>query len=737
MDSPDRMSWTPSSSSRKRKYNDFIDNYVRIRVPGAYPQSPGSISCLGRDQYLYSPTSASHFVRLGLSPQMRASMLDNHNVPMFFRPLYEMAAHAGSKVYRISATVANLFVGPGGRAIQYIQDNCGPLSAVVQAVGNAAKRIKLTVQSQPLGPDSHAHPGPSTPPRRISSIVNRAPTPAHRTQTSILRGTRETGLRKTRKTLRWVEEQQLMSEASISSINYHTNHSHSHPQMSFEPVMSGALRHPYPSNIETMVFDESDTVSASSSSSDFSDSVTSSIERGLDAEDLEGMETREEKKTRKKQEVAGKAVAIATCTPPTRFANELRSINQVPPPPPPPPTTKQVVFYDSPRHRQPITFTKEYDTEDPLTPPVRPSHTAIEISTRPVLRKIASADPSTTKETDRNSVGRLQSTPEAPPVTPESVGRDLSSLGFSQRRSSGRLDELAAQAQLRRDAEVAEAARRAIEDAEKRTRLGVRRMPTGPVIQPLTEEWNAKVDRAMQKRLEVDLVKTSTGEQIRRRDFGTVLPVPGVDDPNNLSGWLNDTIITAYLQAVTDYAQKLRGVKKGSVPKVFAFNTYFYKNLSGRGYDSVRRWATKAKFGGKDVLKMEKIFIPLHKGHNHWVLVHINPQTKTVEYYDSFYSPSPDVFENIKVWLRGELKDAFVESEWTFLDGKLGPKQNNSYDCGVFCTTTAKMIVLGVDPRAFSQSDMMTQRRVMLAELLNGGLEGDFTPNITFLPEPS
>lgn len=662
-------------------------------------------------------------------------MLDNHNVPMFFRPLYEMAASAGSKVYRASATVANLFTGPGGRAVHYIQDNFGPLSAVVQAVGNAAKRIKLTVRPQPLEPDPHAHPEPSTPPRRISSLVNRAPTPAHPTQTSILRDTRESGIRKTRKTLRWVEEQQLVSEASNDSINYHIIHSQSHPQMSFEPVMSGALPHSDIPDVETMVFDDADTESASSlPSSDISDSVTSSIERGLDAEDLEGVETREEKKLRKKREVAEKAAAaIANCAP-TRFANELRSIIHVSPPALLP--TKQVVFHDSPSHRHPITFIKEYSSEDPLTPPVRPSNTAIGVSTRPALKRIASRVPSTPKATGSNSIDRLQSSPEAPPATPESVSHDLSSLGFSQRRSSGRLDELAAQAQLRRDAEAAEAARRAIEDAEKRTRLGVRRMPTGPVIQPLTDEWNAKVDRAMQKRLEVDLVKTSAGEQIRRRDFGTVLPVRGVDDPNNLSGWLNDTIITGYLQAITDYAQKLRGVKKGSLPKVFAFNTYFYKNLSGRGYDSVRRWAARAKFGGKDVLKMEKIFIPLHKGHNHWVLVHINPQKKTVEYFDSFYSPSPDVFDNMKIWLRGELKDAFVESEWTFLDGKLGPKQSNGYDCGVFCTTTAKMIVLGVDPKAFSQSDMATQRRVMLAELLNGGLVGDFTPNVTFPPDP-
>lgn len=40
MDSPDRMSWTPSSSAKKRKHDDFIENCVHICIPGAYPKSP-------------------------------------------------------------------------------------------------------------------------------------------------------------------------------------------------------------------------------------------------------------------------------------------------------------------------------------------------------------------------------------------------------------------------------------------------------------------------------------------------------------------------------------------------------------------------------------------------------------------------------------------------------------------------------------------------------------------------
>lgn len=515
-----------------------------------------------------------------------------------------------------------------------------------------------------------------------------------------------------------------MSEASSEMINDHINNSHSYSQTSFEPVMSGAL----PYDLDTAVFDDTDI--ATSSSSDFTDSVTSSVTRGLDAEDLQGMETREEKQLRKKQEAAEKAAVGATCAPSTRFADELRTLTHVTPPPLPP--TKQVAFYNSPIHGHPVTLIKEYNSEDPLTPPIKSSIAATDTTTRPAIKRTTFRGPTTPKAKDSNSIDRLQNTPESLPVTPDSIGRDLSSLGFSQRRSSIRLNDLAAKAQLEREAEAAEAAQRAVEDAEERTRLGVRRMPASPVIQPLSEAWDAKVNVAMQKRLEVDLAKTSAGESIRRRDFGTVLPVRGIDDPNNLMGWLNDTIITAYLQAIVDYGQKARGVKRGALPKVHSFNTYFYKNLSERGYDSVRRWATKAKFGGKAILDMEKIFIPLHKGKNHWVLVHVNPQAKTVEYFDSFYSPAANIFDNIKIWLRAELKDAFVESEWTFLDGKLGPKQTNGSDCGVFCTTTAKMIVLGVDPMAFSAKDMATQRRVMLAELLNGGFEGDFTPNITF-----
>ncbi|KAL8872381.1 MAG: hypothetical protein Q9198_007218 [Flavoplaca austrocitrina] len=51
------MSWTPSSSIKKRKYNEYCDTIsvpAFPHVPGAYPQSPVSYADFGREMYLVS-----------------------------------------------------------------------------------------------------------------------------------------------------------------------------------------------------------------------------------------------------------------------------------------------------------------------------------------------------------------------------------------------------------------------------------------------------------------------------------------------------------------------------------------------------------------------------------------------------------------------------------------------------------------------------------------------------------
>lgn len=274
-----------------------------------------------------------------------------------------------------------------------------------------------------------------------------------------------------------------------------------------------------------------------------------------------------------------------------------------------------------------------------------------------------------------------------------------------------------------------EKARAAKKAEEERKRNSVREIPVEKVIQPLTADWEAKVDAAMAKQSTNVVAKTSTGTALTRKDLGTLFPQPGRDPA---SGWLNDEIIMAYLQAVVDYGREISGYKDGDIPKYHAFNTFFFKNIRDKGVQSVKRWAIKAKIGGKNLESVERVFIPVHSG-AHWTLLVVSPIAHTIEYFDSLdRGPGPFV-KVAKDWLKQEMGKNFKEDEWRVVlaDGG-GPQQNNSSDCGVFAVTTAKMVLLGINPAAYSSSDIPLQRKRMVAELMNGGFRADFAPNFTF-----
>ena len=346
-----------------------------------------------------------------------------------------------------------------------------------------------------------------------------------------------------------------------------------------------------------------------------------------------------------------------------------------------------------------------------------------------------------------------------PSTPPNHLSPKLEELTISSRRSSLRQQEKEDQAQKLRDAiaaeekarkvkeEALEKARKDREEAEERARIkaeeeeerrksGGRRIPKERVIQSLPPGWDEKVRINMAKGMREQLAMTSVGNPLTRRDFGMVLPQPRTGDDQ--SGWLNDEIISGYLQAVVDYGHRAMGHPRGAKPRMHAFNPFFYTALKERGYDAVKRWSTRAKIGGNDLKNVEYVFIPCNPSKSHWTLVVVSPVRKTIEVFDSMHGSSLDKVETTKKWLRGELGRSYVDSEWTVVEdstyrgrGK-GPAQNNANDCGVFTVTTAKMIVLGVDPMAVSARDMPLQRRCVVAELLNGGFSGDFEPHVVF-----
>ncbi|CAD6580115.1 MAG: Smt3-specific protease [Alectoria sarmentosa] len=373
--------------------------------------------------------------------------------------------------------------------------------------------------------------------------------------------------------------------------------------------------------------------------------------------------------------------------------------------------------------------------------------------------KNISSSSSSANEASSLSVGTPTKIVAADPSTPPSLSPKFEELTISTRRSSLRRrekedqaqkvrDAIAAEEKARKDKEQAEEkARKEKEEAEERARIkaekeeerkktGGRRIPIERVIQSLPPGWDEKVRINMAKGMREQLALTSVGNPLTRRDFGMVLPQPGTgDDP---SGWLNDEIISGYLQAVVDHGHQAMGHPRGAKPRMHAFNPFFYTTLKERGYEAVKRWSTRAKIGGNDLKTVEYVFIPCNPSKNHWTLVVVSPVRKTIEVFDSMHGASLDKVNTTKLWLRGELGRSYVDSEWTVIEDPVfrgrgkGPTQNNVNDCGVFAVTTAKMLVLGVDPMAVSAGDMPLQRRRLVAELLNGGFSGDFEPRVVF-----
>ncbi len=297
------------------------------------------------------------------------------------------------------------------------------------------------------------------------------------------------------------------------------------------------------------------------------------------------------------------------------------------------------------------------------------------------------------------------------------------------RKEREEAEAAAERARLEKEKAEEEEARAAKEAEEERKKNNVRDIPTEPVIQPLNDDWEAKVDAAMAKQRNHMLVKTSIGTSLTRKDFGTLFPQPGKDPA---SGWLNDEIIMAYLQAVVDHGRDMSGYKDGDIPKFHAFNTFFFKNIRDKGVQSVKRWATRAKIGGKNLDSVERVFIPVHSG-AHWTLLIVSPIARTIEYFDSMDGATEPYTKAAKDWLKQEMGKTYKDEEWSVvLPEGGGPQQSNGSDCGVFTVTTAKMVVLGIDPSAYSSLDIPLQRKRMVAELMNGGFTADFAPRFTF-----
>lgn len=226
-------------------------------------------------------------------------------------------------------------------------------------------------------------------------------------------------------------------------------------------------------------------------------------------------------------------------------------------------------------------------------------------------------------------------------------------------------------------------------------------------IVPLTEEWEVKVESAL---------RSGFGDY-KASDLTRVVPL--TRGSGGTENWLNDEVINGYLKLIVDHGKQ--NDRQTQVPTHHAFVSFFYNNLETRGYDAVKRWANRAKIGGRNLLETEYVFIPINSG-SHWTLCVVSGKNRTITHYNSLRGNGRRYVETVKSWVSAELGSAWKEEDWKMEFAGESPLQENMDDCGVFTITSARQIMLGLTPMSYGAAMIPLQRRRIVAELVNGEL---------------
>lgn len=207
---------------------------------------------------------------------------------------------------------------------------------------------------------------------------------------------------------------------------------------------------------------------------------------------------------------------------------------------------------------------------------------------------------------------------------------------------------------------------------------------------PLTPDQNHAVD---------DALNLNMNE--RGIDFDKLRPTE----------WLNDIVISEYTKLInTEWHSK----------KVYTFSTYFYNQLSIKGYGKwVDKWMNKIlKDEGVHVGESKKLLVPVNVGQNHWVLLVVNLETNVLQVYNSLGGYRKECTMAL-VNLQDCMEQTFGGSPWTIIVTHMDvPRQRNGDDCGVFICATALLLARGLQATfGQNEADANDYRRRMVWEL--------------------
>ncbi|ODN05395.1 Sentrin-specific protease 1, partial [Orchesella cincta] len=181
------------------------------------------------------------------------------------------------------------------------------------------------------------------------------------------------------------------------------------------------------------------------------------------------------------------------------------------------------------------------------------------------------------------------------------------------------------------------------------------------------------------------------------------------------SQWLNDNVINTYMGLIV-----LRSKTTDNLPKVYAFQTFFYPKLLKEGYsNSLKRWTRK-----DDIFAHDLIVLPIHLG-LHWCLACVDFKSKSILYFDSLGGDNNKCLHSLMDYISKEMRERkqmeLNKDEWTLTNVKGIPQQQNGSDCGMFACKFAEYLSREAK-FTFTQENMPYYRDRMIYELLKQDL---------------
>uniref|UniRef100_A0AC35F1V1 Ubiquitin-like protease family profile domain-containing protein n=1 Tax=Panagrolaimus sp. PS1159 TaxID=55785 RepID=A0AC35F1V1_9BILA len=199
------------------------------------------------------------------------------------------------------------------------------------------------------------------------------------------------------------------------------------------------------------------------------------------------------------------------------------------------------------------------------------------------------------------------------------------------------------------------------------------------------------------------------GKKLKGDDFKTLAP----------HEWLNDMIVNYYVELIEN-----RSMKDRSLPKVYAFSSFFYNAYRKQGYSGIKSWINATIFD------FDYILLPIHdKDRAHWIMIIVDVSEKIIASFDSLGGDtSIKHLEHVRKFLvthAEKTEDLGDRNDgWEIFVDKTAPLQSNGYDCGVYACQYAQYITKE-RYLEFKQSQMEYFRKRMEYELMKGKLLKD------------